>query len=69
MSLPDGQPEPAAPVAVLAPAARSLTLKEIRMRKKKQSFELTFEQTEMLGKFGDPSLLNDSADQRYSVSV
>jgi hypothetical protein len=26
-----------------------------RMRKKKQSFELTFEQTEMLGKFGDAS--------------
>jgi hypothetical protein len=25
------------------------------MRKKKQSFELTFDQTEMLGKFGDAS--------------
>jgi hypothetical protein len=27
-----------------------------RMRKKKQSFELRFEQTEMLGRFGDASL-------------
>ena len=26
-----------------------------KMRKKKQSFELTFEQTEMLGMFGDAS--------------
>ncbi len=28
---------------------------EPQMRKKKQSFELTFEQTEMLGRFGDAS--------------
>ena len=28
----------------------------LQMRKKKQSFELTFEQTEMLWRFGDASL-------------
>jgi hypothetical protein len=42
-------------VAIVGPFYPSGGWYTSRMRKKKQAFELTFEQTEMLGKFGGAS--------------